>query len=262
LARCFALQITNDPARFHLSADDAQRIDEAVQAFRDALARSSQRSNRSMNTTRVKDQARKTAEALVRKYGNLIRLNDQISAADKIIVGIHQRRKPVRRMTTGIMTAPHLTFVGTTNNSAMSGHRHVLRFCDWSDGVPRSRPQRAARLELFVELVAPGEKTPEHPAQLSGGRMWYLRSYTRSPIHVQFPTADHPMRVVYWARWADAQGNVGPFCQTVVARVEGWDGGGKALPSFMEGRQRQQRIVVTSAMKELPDLTLALAESE
>ena len=83
--------------------------------------------------------------------------------------------------------------------------------------------------------------------------MWYLRSYTTSPIHVDFPKANQPMRVVYWARWADAKGNVGPFCRTVVARVEGWDGGGRALPNLMEGRQRQQKIVITSAMKELPD---------
>jgi hypothetical protein len=117
------------------------------------------------------------------------------------------------------------------------------------------------RLELFVELVEPEAKVPEHPAQLSGGRMWYLRSYTRSPIHVEFPTANQPMRVVYWARWADAKGNVGPFCRTVVARVEGWDGGGRALPSFMEGRERQQRIVITSAMKELPDCRVADADA-
>jgi hypothetical protein len=66
------------------------------------------------------------------------------------------------------------------------------------------------------------------------------------------------MRVCYWARWADAQGNVGPFCQTVVARVEGWDGGGRALPNMMQARERQQRIVITTARKELPDLSNAL----
>lgn len=31
--------------------------------------------------------------------------------------------------------------------------------------------------------------------------------------------------MVYWARWADAQGNVGPFSQTCRARVEGWASG-------------------------------------
>jgi hypothetical protein len=30
------------------------------------------------------------------------------------------------------------------------------------------------------------------------------------------------MLVVYWGRWADATGNVGPWSNTVVGRVEGW----------------------------------------
>jgi hypothetical protein len=30
------------------------------------------------------------------------------------------------------------------------------------------------------------------------------------------------MLVVYWARWADAHGNVGPFSQTCRAGVVGW----------------------------------------
>ena len=136
-------------------------------------------------------------------------------------------------------------------------HMTVLENCMLapmrSRGAPRAQAEDTARRLLDrVKILNQAEK---YPAQLSGGRMWYLRSYTRSPIHVEFPTANQPMRVVYWARWADAQGNVGPFCQSVVARVEGWDGGGRALPSFMEGRERQQRIVITSAMKQLPEYT-------
>jgi hypothetical protein len=30
-----------------------------------------------------------------------------------------------------------------------------------------------------------------------------------------------PMRVVYWGRWADSTGNVGPFSATAVAWIEG-----------------------------------------
>jgi len=32
------------------------------------------------------------------------------------------------------------------------------------------------------------------------------------------------MLVVYWARWADATGEVSRFSETCVARVEGWSG--------------------------------------
>jgi hypothetical protein len=37
------------------------------------------------------------------------------------------------------------------------------------------------------------------------------------------------MLIVYWARWAGEQGNVGPFSTTCVARIEGW-GGRAATP--------------------------------
>jgi hypothetical protein len=49
-----------------------------------------------------------------------------------------------------------------------------------------------------------------------------LRSFSRSPIRVAPPICRVPMLAVYWGRWADAIGNVGPFSQTVVSRIEGW----------------------------------------
>ena len=117
-------------------------------------------------------------------------------------------------------------------------------------------------MELFVELVPPGEKIPTHPRQLSGGKLWYLRSFTRSPIHVDFPIPDRPMRVVYWARWADSTGNVGPFCPTVVARLEGFENLAMAPALPGPGREHRQRIVITSAMKELPDCRVAVEDAE
>lgn len=31
-----------------------------------------------------------------------------------------------------------------------------------------------------------------------------------------------PRMIVYWGRWADATGEVGPWSKRVMARVEGW----------------------------------------
>ena len=97
MARHFSLKIKNDPARYALSVEDAERIEQAVIEFRDALAKSKHRFSRSMQMTMQKDEARAKAEKIVRKYGNLIRLNENIPAADKITVGIRERSKPVRR---------------------------------------------------------------------------------------------------------------------------------------------------------------------
>src|SRR4051812_31986060 len=94
---------------------------------------------------------------------------------------------------------------------------------------------------------------PRHPGELSGGRPWYLRSFTRSPMKVQVPVCARPMMVVYWACWADAKGERGPFSPTCVARVEGWSSVRAALPDPAQTRQRQQRIVITTARRELAE---------
>ncbi len=167
-ARNFALQIKEDPGRYFISGDDAERIDRAVQAFRDALAKSYSRVTRSMQVTMLKDQARKEAEKIVRKFGAMIRLNDEIAPIDKTIAGVDERRKPVRREDEGILVTPHLGYVGTTGEGTMQGHKHVLEFWDFSGSTRRHRPREASRLELFVELVEPEADHPRASRRTRG----------------------------------------------------------------------------------------------
>ena len=97
---------------------------------------------------------------------------------------------------------------------------HELSFFDFTTRSTR-KPEGAVRLELFVDLVLTDEPIPARPGANHGGRPWYLRSYTRSPIVLAPPMASVPMRVVYWGRWADSVGNVGPFSATAVGWIEG-----------------------------------------
>ena len=85
----------------------------------------------------------------------------------------------------------------------------------------KAKAPGAVRVELFADLIPPDEPIPEYPGANHAGRPWYLRSYTRSPIKLVPPMARVPMRVVYWGRWADSTGNVGPFSATAVAWIEG-----------------------------------------
>src|SRR5690242_90192 len=103
-------------------------------------------------------------------------------------------------------------------------------------------------MELFVDLIPPDEPIPAYPGANLGGRPWYLRSFTRNPIIIAPPMPRVPMRVVYWGRWADSVGNVGPFSATTVGWIEGGThhalpgGAGtgigrvKALPIFDDAR--------------------------
>jgi hypothetical protein len=86
----------------------------------------------------------------------------------------------------------------------------------------KAKPAGAVRLELFYQLVAPGAPVPPPPRADHGGPEHYLRSYSRSPVRLAPPMSRVPMLVVYWGRWADATGNVGPWSRTVQSRVEAW----------------------------------------
>jgi hypothetical protein len=114
---------------------------------------------------------------------------------------------------------PRLRFVRALHESGATPV-HELEFYD-ARTFKHTRPEGAVRLELFVDLIPPEEPIPAHPGANYGGRPWYLRSYTRSPIRLEPPMAREMMRVVYWGRWADSTGEVGPFSATAVAWMEG-----------------------------------------
>lgn len=218
MARTFAGAIARDPARFMLSSDDAKKLVDVAQKFRDALALSTRPATRTTITRMHKDEERVEAERIVRLYGNLIRANPGIDRAAKIQIDVKERPTRLNRRTCP-QTPPMLMYVGTEREQIAGEGLHVLRFIDEFGSGTRAKPAGAARLELFVGLVWPNDPTPNHPRELSGGPFWYLRSFTKSPIRATYPLPAEPMRVVYWARWADATGDFGPFSKTCDASV-------------------------------------------
>jgi hypothetical protein len=258
----FARSIERDPARFKLSGDDAALIRSVVKEFEAAYRAATNKAVRSVLTVRAKDDSRLKAQRLIERYGRLIRADDSISAACKLCLDIRERPAKLKPRTCP-QTRPLLTFRGARDATSMRGPMHVLEFREEEHLMPtlkemaprtfRAKPAGAARVEVYVELVDEGEPIPKHPAELSGGRPWYLRSFSRTPMEVEVPVCPRPMMVVYWACWADTKGERGPFSTTCVARGDGWSSLRAALPDPSETRQRQQRIVITSARRELPE---------
>lgn len=219
MARVFSDNIALEPERYFLTAEDARDIGYAVSEFRHHLALASWPSTRSASRIAEKDAARQRAERIVRKYGAMIRANPQINRSAKVCVGVRERPGRLHRRECP-RSAPHLRYLGS------EGGVHLLEFREEWGARSRAKPRGASRLELFVEMVEPGRAIPAGP----GARPWYLRSFTSSPMRVQFPMPEAPRMIVYWGRWADATGEVGPWSRRVVARVEGWgaeDAGGE-----------------------------------
>jgi hypothetical protein len=147
--------------------------------------------------------------------------------------------------------APDLEFVRALHRSGETP-MHELRFRARA-AYTKAKPEGAVRIELFVDLIPPNEPIPARPGANHGGRPWYLRSFTRNPIVLAPPMARVPMRVVYWARWADSTGNVGPFSATASAWIEGgsqeWlPGAQRALATGEFGRRTAPPLLEVATM--------------
>jgi hypothetical protein len=225
MARVFATTIGNKPSRYAVSETDCATLSQRVREFRDALAKAMSRSTRTPSATSLMKEARQRLEEIVRRLGREIRANGRIADGDKLLVRIKPPKKKLSKRE-GPFAAPYLSYMGTPNRAGPNSGLHQLHFSEAYAFINKSKPNGAVRIELFVDLVAPGQPIPQFPGQYLGGRPWYLRSFSRSPFKVRHPMPPVPMLVVYWARWADARGNVGPFSQTCVTRSEGYSSTG------------------------------------
>lgn len=254
MARQFANHVSENAERFRIAVEQAEKLSAAVQAYRDALYQATWSDAVGPRATRIKNDARKAAEAIVRAVGRTLRGCEAVTGADRISLNMHEREGKAKAVECP-QIAPLLRFIGNTQNG-----KHILEYSNHFDNFSSAKPKGAARLELFVELVPPpqllegmrrdiarfdptiGGQVPTHPAQWSGGRLWYVGSFTTSRFEVEFPYLNDgtPALVCYWGRWADARGGTGPFSKTCVAKVEG---GAFALP---------EPVLMGNNLQELP----------
>jgi hypothetical protein len=220
--RAFAHTIAKDPPRFSLSGDDAAAMMNAFQRFEQASDQSRFGGGRSDGGSRVKKEARADAARLYKRLVNIIKISETVDVEARINAGL-RTGDGKRRARTCPQEPPDLRFMRALHVGSAMAPMHELRF-KAVGAYSKAKPPGAARLELFVDLVPPGENVPDYPGENFASRPWYLRSYSRTPIRLAPPICRLPMLVVYWGRWADAVGNVGPFCSTVVSRIEGWTG--------------------------------------
>ncbi|MGH7292557.1 MAG: hypothetical protein ACREJT_15165, partial [Myxococcota bacterium] len=184
MAENFAYVIAKDPARFHMSNEESEFLTRRVREFRTALALATGHGTRTPYTIGEKKEARKRAEELVRSHANLIRADGSISRGDKISLRIVERPKQLGKRQCPI-SPPVLRYLyGIDANGSKPGV-HALEFRELNTQGTSMKPAGAARLDLYFDLVPPGEPIPKRPAE----RGWpkFLRSFTNTPLEVEFP---------------------------------------------------------------------------
>jgi hypothetical protein len=258
-ARKFVHSVGRDPDHFHLPADDFAKLVEAVNAFHAAITAHSNIYTKSLKTRMEKDATRAIAERRMRQAVNVIRFNCEVSdIAKSSILGIKLRPEKLRARRCP-QTPPKLVFLGTKHGTIGNTGKHRIQFGHTDGGkASAAKPAGAERLELFVDLVPHDEKIPTWPGERLGGRRWYIGSFTRSPLTVEYPLTDQPMRVVYWGRWAAGNNDFGPDSATLVAKVEGSDPRVIRLPApGSTARPAPQTVIITSGFRQLPELVEA-----
>ncbi len=217
-AQVFGKSISDNQQLYQVSDEDAKTLVDAVERFCVATYAARHRASRSMSTTKKKDEARAELEKIIRKIARQVRVNDKLDSAARIALQMKDRATKRKKRSVPI-APPVLRFVRSRHEGHTAIPMHELQFSPIG-GSSKAKPDGAVRLELFVDLVPPNEPIPAYPGANHGGRPWYLRSFTRSPILLSPPMARVPMRVVYWARWADSSGETGPFSATAVGWIE------------------------------------------
>lgn len=194
--RVFADGLLADPARYGVSASDANQVDAAVGAFAEALARSADPDQRTAVAVAAKDQARARAEGMCKTFYMIIKHNLGITGADKIAIGVRPPN-PFRSKVSCPQSSPMLKVIAATPG------QHVLAYNDSATPQSGRKPFGAAFLEVRVAL---GETPATSVAAASPAG-----AVTRTPFEIAYTHADDRKRATYFARWVSRRGETGPW---------------------------------------------------
>jgi uncharacterized small protein (DUF1192 family) len=203
-AENFAANITAAPGAYMLTAAQAASIQGVVDVFVAKLAIAGNELTRTKATVADKDDARSVAETMIRQYAIDIKNNEGIPDGEKLAIGvrpINPNREPIAAPT----SQPLLNVLGNLPGV------QSLRFADSNTPDSRAKPFGATELQLYVG-IGETEALPLADCQFYG-------KITRNPVEVAFTEADDGKIATYYARWATAKGEVGPWSVPVSFRI-------------------------------------------
>lgn len=204
----FANGIAADVGRFQLSNADAQAMLSAVNRYVQRCAVWRDPATRTSTACTAKDAARISALGICRVFYRLIQLNQGISNASKLAIGV----TPLSGTRTPRLcpqVSPALFF-----NAATPG-AHTLNFRDSTGLVPRGLPFGATMCQVFVEVG------PDNAETFDESRARFIGNFVRNPIVVTYDSADRGKQATYFARWGGKRNQFGqwslPLAVTIAA---------------------------------------------
>ena len=149
-----------------------------------------------------KNAAFNAAETLCGRFAMEIKYNNVISDGLKLNVGVTPPN-PQRTPRPAPSTQPVISVVGATEGS------QTLTFRDSVTG--RNKPPGVTNIQVYRVIA------PEAVQDRAGAELY--SAFSRNPIGVEFSEADDGKVATYFARWADAKGQVGPWSLPTSMRI-------------------------------------------
>jgi hypothetical protein len=203
-ARAFSSLIAGDPAAYGISGPDSAALSAAYAGWSGAFAAATDLSTRTAGAIIAKNQSKEELLMIVKRLAAAIRADPAVTAAQKVGLGLrapdgHSSPVPPPE------SSPTLSIV------AIRSGEHLLEAVQLGASNPRARPRGATGLLVF-RTVAEGPVQDPHEAA-------FLSLVTRGAFTSGFTRADRGRFATYFARWANAKGELGPWSLPATAPI-------------------------------------------
>lgn len=200
----FAGKIAGSPAAYGLSAGDAAEITAAQSLWVAAYALAGAPATRTAVTIADKDSKRAAAVLVVRRLAALVRADSAVADSLKLGLGLRLRKHSLTRGAAP-SEAPVLSIVGLD----LAAHE----LCAWTGEEigSRAKPHGVATLLVVRAVGDAPAKDPAHAA--------FLTLATRTRFQSRFNQTESGQVATYFARWANAKGELSPWSAPVSMRI-------------------------------------------
>lgn len=187
----FSDKLTAAPATYGLEPADAVIVDDARVDFADAYQISSDPATRTTASIAATAAMRASAEAIVRPYAQRIKVNPAVSNFSRSTIGVTINSFPPTPI-----PAPTTSPVVMLQTAANLTHR--LQYRDSESPTTKSKPYGVKGMALFATIGVAPAVDPDAAR--------YIGSFTKSPLQVEFQSADRGKICTYFARWENGSG--------------------------------------------------------
>jgi hypothetical protein len=204
----FAAGISANPALYLVTEPDALTIQNAVDAFLEALAVANNPATRNVGTIDEKEARKASALGVCRGFYRQIQNSSGVSNDAKLLIGVLPLN-PTRTERKCPQSSPSILVVASTPAA------HTVNYRDSIDPTRRGKPPGATMCQLFVEV---GD---ENAQVFDPAKARFVGNFTSNPMPVVFEESDRGKQATYFARWGGKRNEFGqwslPVSMTIAA---------------------------------------------